>query len=161
MTVFASGLEAAAAAPAPQRATESLASPPESDAPQFPLSAAVVAAAAAALAAGRDLLAAAEAVDEFPVGLTLLAQAGSSVWAMLYLAPIDPFLILIGCVGFATGVLLFYGIRGPDRDSPRSAALNTACRTCWVWQLAWHLTGAFLPVRLVFSSIRGVLHGCT
>ena len=152
--VFASSSEAAGAAPAPQSATELCATPPESEAAQFPLSAAVVAAAAAALvagrdrlaAAGRDLLAAAEAVDEFPVVLTLLAQAGSSVWAMLSLAPIDPLLVLIGCVGFATGVLLFYGIRGPDRDSPRSAAVNTACRTYWVWRLAWHLTGAFLPV---------------
>ena len=155
LPVFASGSEAAAAAPAPQSATdEAFATPPEPEAPQFPLSAAVVAAAAAALAAGRDLLAAAgrdllaaaEAVDELPVVLTLLAQAGSSVWAMLSLAPTDPLLVLIGCVGFAVGVLLFYGTRGSDRDSPRSAAVNTACRTYWVWQLAWHLTGAFLPV---------------
>ena len=153
----ASGSDSAAATPAPQIATESSASPPPESAdkaPRFPLSAAVVAAAAAALAAGRDLLAAAgrellaaaEAVDELPVFLTLLAYAGSSVWRILSLAPIDPIAVPLGCGGFAAGAWLFHIIGGPDPDSPRSTALNTACRTYYVWQLAWHLTGAFLPV---------------
>jgi hypothetical protein len=153
--VFASGSNAAAAAAAPQSATEVSAATPESEAPQFPLSAAVVAAAAAALAAGRDLLAAAEAVDESAVILTVLAYAGASLREMSFVAALasDPLLLIFGIGGGAAGIWLGHMMGLIGHDSPRSAAFNSAGRTYWVWQLAWHLTGAFLPVRLASSSV--------
>ena len=155
--ISASGSEAAAAVPAPQSATES-ATPPESDeAPQFPLSAAVAAAAAAALAAGRDLLTAAAAVDRFAVNLAMLASAGAVGRELLsgaVPAP-DPGLLLSWCVAAASAVWYLHLSGALESDRPRSAAWYLAGEAYWGWHLAWHLTGAFLPVRLVSYSTQG------
>lgn len=154
---FASGSEAAAAAPAPQTATESSATPPESDeAPQFPLSAAVVAAAAAAMAAGRDLLAATAAIDRLAVNLAMLASAGAVGRELLSGAVPAPDPGLLICCGAAAAAIWCLHLSGAlERDRPRSAAWNLAGEAYWGWHLAWQLTGAFLPVRLVNSSMLG------
>jgi hypothetical protein len=147
--ISASGPTAAAAAAAAQSATQS-AAPLESDAAQYPVSAAVAAAAAAALAAGRNVLAAAAAVDRWTLALAACTFTGSSaVLAMLSAAAhaADPTaLTMIGCGATAAAVGLLYLLGALARDSPRLAALQSAGRVLWTWQLAWHLTGASLPV---------------
>ena len=153
--IAASGSTAAAPAAAMESATQS-AAPLESDAAQFPVSAAVAAAAAAALAAGRDVLAAAAAVDRWTLALAACVFTGSSaVLAMLSAAAhaADHVALLIGCGATAAAVCVLHLSGALARDSPRLAALWSAGQALWTWQLAWHLTSAFLPVGCCFGVL--------
>jgi hypothetical protein len=150
--VFAIGSEAEAAPPAPQIAIESFASPPESEAPQFPLSATVVAAAAAALAAGRDVLKAAAAVDRFDVELAAVTAVGAFLWPLVFpaAAPLDPIVV----VGTPVAIWFFHRSAAAAGDHPRVAALGpaiaalgSASRAVCTSLMAYALTGVFLPVR--------------
>ena len=152
LPVFAVGSEAEAAPPAPQIATEWSASPPQSEAPQFPLSAAIVAAAAAALAAGRDLLKAAAAVDRFAVELAAVTAVGALLWPLVFpaAAPLDPIVV----VGTPVGIWFFHRSAAAAGDHPRVAALGpaiaalgSASRAVCTWCMAYALTGVFFPVR--------------
>lgn len=159
--ISASRSAAAAVAAAAQSATQS-AAPLESDAAQYPVSAAVAAAAAAALAAGRDVLAAAAAVDRWTLTLAACAFTGSSaVLAMLSSAApaADPVALMIGCGATAAAMCLLCVRSALARNSPRLAALQSAGQALWTWQLAWHLTSAFLPVSCCSPVCWGV-HVC-